>query len=159
MEKYGLIGFPVGHSYSQGFFQKKFKKLGLTDHAYELFEMEHLNEFPALWLRHEDLKGVNVTVPHKEGVLKYLDKQDSSAIKVGAANVILRKGRKLIGYNTDYMAFRDSLSDWMGKYSGEALILGSGGASKAVQAALSDLSIPYSQVSRSVQGGDYTYEQ
>jgi len=159
MKKYGLIGYPVGHSYSQEFFRKKFKKLGLEDHTYDLFEMEFLNEFPALWLRYEELCGVNVTVPHKENVLRYLDKQDSSAIKVGAANVILRKGRKLIGYNTDYMAFRESLKNWIGTYKGEALILGSGGASKAVQAALSDLKIPYNQVSRSLGGGEYTYDQ
>lgn len=159
MKKYGLIGYPVSHSYSQDFFQKKFKKLKLEDHFYELFEMEFLNEFPALWLKHNDLQGVNVTVPYKEKVLKYLDKQDASAIKVGAANVIQKKGGKLIGFNTDYMAFKESLKRWIGDFKGEALILGSGGASKAVQAGLADLSIPYNQVSRSVKGGDYTYEQ
>lgn len=159
MKKYGLIGYPVEHSYSQEFFQKKFKKLGLTDHSYDLFEMEFLNEFPALWLKYEELQGVNVTVPHKENVLKYLDKQDSSAIKVGAANVIQKKAGKLIGYNSDYMAFRESLKNWIGNFKGEALILGSGGASKAVQAGLTDLNIPYNQVSRSLKGGDYTYEQ
>lgn len=159
MKKYGLVGYPVEHSYSQDFFQKKFKKLGLKDHSYELFEMEFLNEFPALWLKHNDLKGVNVTVPYKEQVLKYIDKQDASSIKVGAANVIHRKGGKLIGYNTDYMAFRKSLKSWIGAFKGEALILGSGGASKAVQAGLTDLNIPYNQVSRSSKGGDYTYDQ
>jgi shikimate dehydrogenase len=159
MKKYGLIGYPVSHSYSQDFFQKKFKKLKLEDHFYELFEMEFLNEFPALWLKHNDLQGVNVTVPYKEKVLRYLDKQDASAIKVGAANVIQKKGGKLIGFNTDYMAFKESLKRWIGDFKGEALILGSGGASKAVQAGLTDLSIPYNQVSRSVKGGDYTYEQ
>lgn len=159
MKKYGLIGYPVGHSYSQEFFRKKFKKLKLKDHSYELFEMEFLNEFPALWLKHGDLAGVNVTVPHKEKILKYLDKQDASAIKVGAANVIQKKGGKLIGFNTDYMAFRESLKKWIGNFKGEALVLGSGGASKAVQAGLTDLNIPYNQASRSIKGGDYTYEQ
>ena len=159
MKKYGLIGYPVGHSYSQEFFKKKFKKLKLKDHSYELFEMEYLNEFPALWLKHGGLAGVNVTVPHKEKVLKYLDKQDASAIKVGAANVIQKKSGKLIGFNTDYMAFRESLKKWIGDFKGEALVLGSGGASKAVQAGLTDLNIPYNQVSRNIKGGDYTYEQ
>ena len=159
MSHFGLIGYPVGHSYSQNFFQKKFKKLGLKDHSYDLFEMEFLNEFPVLWLKHGKLKGLNVTVPHKENVLKYLDKQDASSIKVGAANVIYKKGGKLIGYNTDYMAFRESLKSWIGSFKGEALILGSGGASKAVQAGLTDLNIPYNQVSRSSKGGDYTYSQ
>lgn len=159
MTRFGLIGYPVGHSYSQKFFQEKFKELGLKDHHYDLFEMEFLNEFPALWLKYSDLKGLNITVPHKENVVKYLNKQDSSAIKVGAANVIYKKANKLIGYNTDYMAFRESLIGWIGTFKGEALILGSGGASKAVQAALADLNIPYNQVSRTVKGGDYTYDQ
>ncbi len=159
MIRFGLIGYPVEHSYSQNFFTKKFKKLKLKDCVYDLFEMEFLNEFPALWLKHSDLKGLNVTVPHKENVVKYLDKQDASAIKVGAANVIYKKGGKLIGYNTDYMAFKESLNNWVGTFRGEALILGSGGASKAVQAGLTDLNIPYNQVSRTNKGGDYTYDQ
>ncbi len=160
MNRFGLIGYPVGHSYSQDFFTKKFKKLGLKDHVYDLFEMEFLNEFPALWLRHHDLLGVNVTVPHKENVLKYLDNQDASAIKVGAANVILKKKNgQLVGYNTDYMAFKESLNSWIKKYKGEALVLGSGGAAKAVQAGLTDLDIPHNQVSRNKKTGDYTYDQ
>ncbi|WP_421763222.1 shikimate dehydrogenase family protein [Ekhidna sp.] len=159
MKTFGLIGYPVGHSYSKEYFTKKFRKLDLKDHSYELFEMEFLNEFPALWLKHRDLHGVNVTVPHKEKVTKYLDSLDTSAIKVGAANVIYKKVGKLIGFNTDYMAFRESLKNWIKNYKGEALILGSGGASKAVQAGLADLNIPYNQVSRSVKGGDYTYDQ
>lgn len=159
MKRFGLIGYPLGHSYSQDFFTKKFQELDLKDHKYELFEMEFLNLFPALWLKYEDLIGANVTVPHKENVLKYLDEQDVSSIKVGAANVILKKGKKLVGYNTDYLAFKESLSNWIGTYEGEALILGSGGASKAVQAAFSDLNIPFNQVSRKTSLGDYTYEQ
>ena len=159
MTRFGLIGYPVEHSYSQNFFTKKFKKLKLKDHIYDLFEMEFLNEFPALWLKHSDLKGLNVTVPHKESVIKYLNKQDASSIKVGAANVILKRGGKLIGYNTDYMAFRESLKTWIGSFKGEALVLGSGGASKAVQAGLTDLNIPYNQVSRTSASGDYTYDQ
>ena len=159
MKRFGLVGYPLGHSYSQSFFQNKFEKLGLKDHAYDVFEMEHLNEFPSLWLRFKDLIGLNVTVPHKEKILRYLDEQDISSIKVGAANVILRKKNKLIGYNTDYMAFKESLLQWMGTYKGEALILGTGGASKAVQAALADLQIPFSQVSRESGSGDYTYTQ
>ncbi|MEQ9467804.1 MAG: shikimate dehydrogenase [Ekhidna sp.] len=159
MKRFGLIGYPLGHSYSKDFFEKKFKDLKLKDHSYELFEMEFLNEFPALWLKHRELEGLNVTVPHKEKVLKYLDRQDTSCIKVGAANVIHKEKGKLVGFNTDYMAFMESLEAWMGKFKGEALILGSGGASKAVQAGLSDLNIPFNQVSRSSRAGDYTYEQ
>ncbi len=159
MKRFGLIGYPVSHSYSQDFFQKKFKKLGLKDRAYDLFEMEFLHEFRSLWLKYDDLQGVNITVPHKETVRKYLDKEDASVIKVGAANIIHKKNGELIGYNTDYMAFKESLNRWMGDYNGEALVLGTGGAAKAVQAGMADLGIPHHQVSRNSKTGDYTYDQ
>jgi len=159
MKRFGLIGYPLGHSFSQKYFTQKFRALGLEDHVYEVFEIEQLNLFPALWLKYGDLIGVNITVPHKEAILKYLDQQDASAIKVGAANVIMKKKRKLIGFNTDYLAFKESLQKWMNGFRGEALILGSGGASKAVQAALSDLDIPFNTASRSSRNGDYTYLQ
>lgn len=159
MKRFGLIGFPLGHSYSREFFQEKFKKLGLKNHTYQLIEMEHLKEFPALWLGNSDLIGVNVTVPHKENVLRFLDRQDISAIKVGAANVVIRENGKLVGYNTDYLSFKESVSEWLGPFKGEALILGSGGSSKAVQAALDELKIDCYQVSRAKTKGDYTYDQ
>ncbi len=159
MRRFGLVGYPLGHSYSRDYFVKKFKDLGLEDHIYEFFEMEFLNEFPALWLTHTDLVGVNVTVPHKENVIRFLDHQDISVIKVGAANVIMKKKGKLVGYNTDYLSFKESISKWIGRFKGEALILGSGGSSKAVQAALEELSIDCYQVSRLKSKGDYTYDQ
>ena len=147
----------MGHSFSKKYFTDKFSKLKLKDHLYELYELEYLNEFPTLWIKYPDLIGVNVTVPHKEGVLKYLDRLDASAIKVGAANVIKREGSKLVGYNSDYMAFRESLKKWIGSFDGEALILGTGGSSKAIQAGLDELNIPFNVVSRSPRNGDYTY--
>ena len=159
MTRFGLVGYPLGHSYSKGFFEDKFQKLGLHNHTYDVFEMEFISEFPALWLKYEDLVGVNVTVPYKEKVLQFLDRLDASALKVGAANVIHKEKGKLIGYNSDYMAFKESLVNWLGPFKGEALVLGTGGASKAVQACLSDLAIPFSQLSRSHSSGDYTYEQ
>ena len=159
MKRFGLVGFPVGHSYSKDFFQKKFESLGLSDHIYELFELEYLQEFPALWLKHPDLVGMNVTVPHKENVIRFLDRQDISSIKVGATNVVMKRHGKLIGYNTDYLSFKDSLSSWIGDFNGEALILGSGGSSKAIQVALDELKIACYQVSREKMKGDYTYIQ
>lgn len=159
VKRFGLIGFPLSHSFSKGFFEDKFKRLGLKDHHYDVFEMEHISNFPALWEKYPELVGVNVTIPHKEKVLQYLDSLDDSAKKVGAANVIHKRGGQLVGFNSDYMAFRESLTKWMGDFSGEALILGTGGASKAVQACLRDLLIPFKQVSRSSTTGDYTYEQ
>ncbi len=159
MQRFGLVGFPLGHSYSKEFFQKKFKELKLKDHSYELFEMEYLKEFSALWLTNTDLIGVNVTVPHKEKVVRFLDHQDLSVIKVGAANVIMKRNGKLHGYNTDYPAFKESLKNWIGNFKGEALILGSGGSSKAVAVALEELKIDSYQVSRRKTKGDYTYDQ
>lgn len=159
MKQFGLIGYPVGHSFSKKYFTEKFENLHLDDHRYELFEMEFLNEFPSLWLTHADLVGVNVTVPHKEEIIKYLDKLDTSAIKVGATNVVCKKNNQLVGFNTDYMAFSESLRKWAGPYNGEALVLGTGGSSKAVQAALDELQIPFNMVSRSRSKGDYTYSE
>ncbi|MBC6400810.1 MAG: shikimate dehydrogenase [Ekhidna sp.] len=159
MKRFGLIGFPVGHSFSKKYFTEKFEKLKLKDHIYDLYEMEFLHELPSLWMRYPDLIGINVTVPHKEGVIEYLDQQDASSVKVGAINVILKKKGNLIGFNTDYLAFKESFKNWVNGFQGKALILGSGGASKAVQAALSDLGIPFNTVSRASGSGGYTYEQ
>lgn len=158
MKRFGLIGYPVSHSFSKGYFTEKFEKLGLTDHVYELFAMQDHADFPKLWGEYADLVGVNVTVPHKENVLSYLSTKDHSCETVGAANVICKKNEKLVGYNTDYIAFKNSLKNWVGDYEGSALVLGTGGASKAVQAALSDLGIAFHLVSRSVVSNGYTYD-
>ena len=157
MEKFGLVGYPLGHSYSKKFFTEKFEKLGLTKHKYDLYEMEYLKDFPALW-NNKELHGVNVTVPHKENVIRFLDHLDSSAQKVGAVNVVKREFGKLKGYNTDYLSFKETLQKWLPSTSIEALVLGSGGSSKAVQAALDELNIDYEVVSRKKTGGDITYQ-
>ena len=156
MEKFGLIGYPLGHSYSKKFFTEKFQKLGLTNHKYDLFEMEYLKEFPAMWQNH-DLHGVNVTIPHKEHVMGFLDLLDSSAQKVGAVNLVKREQGKLKGYNTDYLSFKETLDGWLPHRDVSALVLGSGGASKAVQVALDELDIDFEVVSRKKTSGDYTY--
>lgn len=159
MKRFGLIGYPLGHSFSRGYFTEKFEKLGLKDHRYDVFEMEYLKDFPALWVNNPDLVGVNVTVPHKENVRRFLDRLDGSAHKVEAVNVIKRQGDKLIGYNSDYYGFKVSIQNY---FQGNikvknALILGGGGASKAVEAAFLDLGIKYLVVSRDKLKGDLTY--
>ncbi len=156
MEKFGLVGYPLGHSYSKKFFTEKFEKLGLTNHKYDLFEMEYLRDFQALWNNHE-IHGVNVTVPHKEHVIGFLDLLDSSAQKVGAVNVVKREHGKLKGYNTDYLSFKETLQNWLPSKNLTALVLGSGGSSKAVQVALDELDIEYEVVSRKKTSGDLTY--
>lgn len=156
MEKFGLIGYPLGHSFSKKFFTEKFEELGLTNHTYDLFEMEYLKEFPAMWSNH-DLHGVNVTIPHKEHVIGFLDLLDTSAQKVGAVNLVKREHGKLKGYNTDYLSFKETLASWLPHQDLTALVLGSGGASKAVQAAMDELDIDYEVVSRKKTSGDCTY--
>ena len=156
MEKFGLIGYPLGHSFSKKFFTEKFEQLGLTNHKYDLFEMEYLKEFPAMW-QNNDLHGVNITIPHKEHVMGFLDYLDSSAQKVGAVNVVKKEQGKLKGYNTDYMSFKETLDKWLPHKNLTALVLGSGGASKAVQVGLDELDIDYEVVSRKKTSGDCTY--
>lgn len=159
MRRFGLVGYPLEHSYSRDFFYKKFDRLGLENHVYQLFEMEFLKEFPALWVKYLDLIGVNVTAPHKENVIQFLDRQDSSVLKVGAANVIMRRQGQLVGYNTDCPSFKESLAYWIDSHQGEALILGSGGTSKAVEVALKELKIHVHIVSRRKTKGNCTYQQ
>ncbi len=160
MNRYGLIGFPLEHSFSKKYFAKKFKKMGLSGtHVYELFEIEFLKHFPSIWDRYPDLKGVNVTIPHKINVMNFLDQLDNSAHKVGAVNVIKKKGNKLIGYNSDYYGFKKSLKNWIKDLKPEALILGSGGSSQSVQVALEELDIEYDVVSRTRDKGDFMYTQ
>ncbi len=160
MNRYGLVGYPLGHSFSKSYFTEKFGKMGIkSSHSYELFEIEFLKDFPSIWSRYPDLRGVNVTVPHKINILNFLDQLDASAHKVGAVNVVKKKGNKLKGYNTDFWAFKKSLKKWMADKKPSALVLGSGGASLAVQVALDELDIDYDVASRFKDRGDFLYTQ
>lgn len=156
--QFGLIGFPLGHSFSKGYFSKKFKDLGLDNHFYNLFELSSINEFKEL-INNSKLAGLNVTIPYKQDIIPFLDSLHESAEKVGAVNVIKFKDGKLIGYNTDYPAFKQSLKEWLGSTICKALVLGTGGASKAVVAALNDLEIEFQQVSRIATIDALSYEQ
>ena len=157
MKKFGLIGYPLGHSFSKKYFTEKFHQLGLDGHVYDLFEMPDISLFLKVW---DDLEvcGVNVTVPHKQSVKPFLSRLDPSAEKVGAVNVIKRVGTELIGYNSDYYGFKSSLENWLPNTSLKALVLGTGGSSKAVKAALADLQIPFEMVSRRRAEGTLTYD-
>lgn len=156
--QFGLIGYPLGHSFSQGYFTKKFEALNLSDHSYDLFEISSINEFSEL-VETKKLAGLNVTIPYKQDIIPFLDSLDTSAEKVGAVNVIKFDSGKLVGHNTDYPAFKKSLQSFLGKASYKALVLGTGGASKAVLASLEDLGIDYQQVSRIATANAYSYEQ
>ena len=160
MNRYGLVGYPLGHSFSKSYFTEKFEKSGIqSSHVYELFELEYLKDFPSIWTKYPDLRGVNVTIPHKVNIKNFLDQLDASAHKVGAVNVVKKQGTKLIGHNSDYVGFKKSLKKWIGDQKPEALVLGSGGASLAVQAGLDDLDISYDIVSRFRDKGDYLYSE
>ncbi len=159
MRKFGLIGYPLGHSFSKKHFSEKFEKEGI-EAEYELYPLEDIEEFPVLVKNTKGLEGINVTIPYKESVMKFLDEVDEKAAAIGAVNTIKIQKGKLKGYNTDYLGFKTSLVKLIGAnpMPANALILGTGGASKAVQTALSDLEIQFKLVSRRPQEGQLTYE-
>lgn len=157
---FGLIGFPLGHSFSKKYFTAKFEKENITDCRYETFELPDITSLPSLIARNPDLRGLNVTIPHKEAVLPFLNELDQSAESVGAVNVIkVTDNNKLIGYNSDYYGFKSSLETWLPSdvRGYKALVLGTGGAAKAVAAALQELNIPYQYVSRQNNGQIISY--
>lgn len=160
MRKFGLIGFPLSHSFSKKYFSEKFKKEGIADCSYGLYPLESIKQFPDLIASEPDLVGLNVTIPYKEQVIPYLDELDEKARAIGAVNTITIQDGKLKGYNTDYYGFKNSLTQWVGAnpMPKKALILGTGGASKAVRATLEDLSIDYQFVSRTTAADMFTYE-
>ena len=161
MEKvYGLIGLTVSHSFSKSYFDEKFFRDELRDHRYELFPLKDIDEVEKLIDETKGLQGLNVTIPYKELVMKHLDQIDPVAKKIGAVNVVKIKDGKRSGYNTDFVAFYETLVKWLPKdKTFKALILGTGGSSKAVQEALKKAKIPYQLVSRDKRKDTITYEE
>jgi shikimate dehydrogenase len=159
---FGLIGYPLSHSFSKKYFSEKFSNEGLTDCYYELFPLKEIAELPALLRKYPNLKGLNVTIPFKELVIPFLDGIDESAKEVGAVNTIKIESGKLFGYNTDVYGFEKSLLRFLNNSQlqsiQKALVLGTGGASKAVSFVFEKLGIAHSLVSRNVEKGDFTYE-
>ena len=164
MNRYGLIGFPLTHSFSQRYFAEKFAREGITDSRYDLFDLPDITALPNLFTL-PDLRGLNVTIPHKLAVFPYIDNVDETARKIGAVNVIkFENDGTRTGYNSDYYGFRQSLTDWLLALKHEikglqALVLGTGGASKAVVVALTDMGIPYRYVSRTKSADTLTYSE
>ncbi len=161
MDKYGLIGFPLKHSFSQQFFTNKFSAEG-TDARYEKFEIPDISQFSQIIANNPTLRGLNVTIPYKEKVIAYLDGLDAKAEEIGAVNVIKfvrsEDGLKLIGHNSDVVGFRNSIAPLIRNYHKKALILGTGGASKAVKRGLLDLGIESVYVSRIAREGILSYQ-
>lgn len=155
MRLFGLIGFPLSHSFSKGFFADKFSKENIAGCVYENFPIPSIEEFPGLWRQYEELEGLNVTIPYKQAVIPYLDELSDAAKAIGAVNCIRRKNGRLTGNNTDVTGFSRSLQPLLQPHHTKALILGTGGAAKAVKYSLSQLGIQYTEVSRS---GPVPYE-
>lgn len=158
MRKFGLIGYPLGHSFSKKYFTEKFAREGRSDCQFELYEFPQVTDFANLILQEMELEGLSVTIPYKEQIIPYLDALDPACKRIGAVNCIRIRDGKKVGFNTDYLGFKQSLQAWLGDCIPPALVLGTGGASKAVQQALSDLGVSYRIVSRSNQEGQLTYQ-
>lgn len=149
MALFGLIGHPVSHSFSKDFFSNFFRENNLNVHSYELFDLPSIELFSTL-MKERNPSGLNVTIPHKTAILPFLDTIDDYAAEIGAVNCISREGAKIKGYNTDAPAFKATLLDMNLPFGTRALVLGNGGAAKAVITILKQLDIPYEIVSRTI---------
>jgi len=153
MQKFGLIGYPLEHSFSPGYFRRKFEALKITDAEYHSYPIAIIEDLEDL-LSSNEFCGLNVTIPYKEKVLPFLNELDEIAFEVGAVNCIKIYKGKRVGYNTDVFGFEVSLLEFLrGDLNKKALVLGSGGAAKAVHYVLRKLNIPYLEVSRNSERG------
>lgn len=157
--QFGLIGYPLSHSFSGKYFAEKFHREGITDARYDLFEIDAIDKVEEVFDK-SNLQGFNVTIPYKHDIKAYMDHFDHSAKKVGAVNVVkINADGTRTGFNSDYYGFRTSLERWLpAHFKSGAMVLGIGGAAKAVMAVLDDLSINYIKISRDAAKGDHDYE-
>ena len=162
MQLFGLIGYPLGHSFSVPYFKQKFEDEGI-DAEYRNFPLEQISDFEELVKREPKLVGLNVTVPYKQKIIPYLDALNPTARSIGAVNTIFfcrKEGRlSLLGYNSDVLGFERSLKEHLKEEHKQALVLGSGGSSKAVIHVLDGLGIPFQIVSRKMGEGLLSYDQ
>lgn len=150
MPLFGLIGYPLSHSFSGKYFTEKFEKEGLTDHRYELYPLSSVDQLPQLLASEPELRGLNVTIPYKQQVLQFLDNTDSIPEGINACNCIKIQDGRLIGYNTDIVGFEKSFLEQLQPHHNKALVLGNGGAAAAVTYVLKKLGIAYNIVSRNL---------
>ena len=163
MEKYGLIGYPLGHSFSRKFFTEKFAREGI-EAVYENYEIAQATMLPDIVRADPELRGLNCTIPHKQAILPLLDSLSDEAREIGAVNVIRIRRRSdgsplLEGFNSDIIGFTRSIRPLLQPYHRRALILGTGGASKAVSVGLTRLGLEWTFVSRSRRPDMLTYEE
>ena len=158
--QFGLVGKNISYSFSKGYFGDKFEKLNLEDYSYDNLDFQNIEDFPEFIKQNPTISGLNVTIPYKEAIIPFLDKLSKRATEIGAVNTIkITKSGKLKGFNTDYIGFQKSIEPLLNVNHKKALILGTGGASKAVAYALKQLEIPYLFVSRNDIGDAIGYNQ
>jgi len=156
---YGLIGKKLGHSFSKRYFTEKFAREKIANCIYQLFEIDAIDQLPELIKTERNLIGLNVTIPYKQEIIPVLSSIDKTAERIGAVNVVRLTDDGLVGFNSDYYGFKNSLNNWIGHPPGiKALVLGTGGSSRAVHVALDDLGIKYHGVSRSKGPSNITYD-
>jgi len=155
----GLIGFPLSHSFSRKYFTEKFRKEGIKDYEYLNFELEDISEIMKVIKSNPELVGLNVTIPYKESVITYLDGLSAEAEEIGAVNTICIKNKKLSGHNTDHIGFSKTLDLILDENPSGALILGTGGASRAVEFSLIKRGIPFLYISRKPSGNILSYNE
>ncbi len=148
MREFGLIGKTLKHSFSANYFNAKFLAEGIYGCNYQLFELENISELPKLITEHPNLRGFNITIPYKESILPYLDDMDDMVKEIGACNCVKIENGKLFGYNTDVVGFTNSILPLIEYQHHKALILGNGGAAKAVIYALEQMSIAFQVIAR-----------
>lgn len=165
MRQFGLIGFPLSHSFSKQYFEAKFVRETTADCSYQLFELESIDEFPAFIKQNPLIEGLNVTIPYKQTIIPFLHEVTEEAKSCGAVNCIKIENRKLVGYNTDVFGFEKSLLPFLGLKERDTVqqlkffVLGNGGASKAVQWVLNKMNSCFVTVSRSKQGKEILYSE
>jgi len=159
MKQIGLIGFPLEHSFSQRYFTEKFEREAIENIRYENFPIESVNRFPELLNNHPNLVGLNVTIPYKSAIIPHLDELDEHASQIGAVNTIRIENGRSIGYNTDWLGFKNSLTPHLSSHIDRALLLGSGGAAKGVGYALQNMGIHAQVVSRNPAEDEWVYDK
>ena len=160
--RFGIIGYPLSHTFSPGYFSAKFEKEGLTDCRYDAFPLSDLDGLGHLLANTLGLEGLNVTIPYKSAVIPYLSALSEEAQAIGAVNVIKIENGSLTGYNSDVYGFEQSLLDFLPSpipVGMKALVLGTGGAAKAVQFVLKKREIPFLMVSRNPLDEGIVYEE
>ena len=157
--RFGLVGKNISYSFSKGYFSIKFSELKLPNYSYENFDLQNISEITNVLKNTKNLSGLNVTIPYKESIIPYLNELEPSAEEIGAVNTIKISPTGLKGYNTDAYGFKMAIEPYLKKQHTKALILGTGGASKAIAYVLKQLNIHFTFVSRTGKNNGYTYDE